>query len=53
METTSNKSSRAFDGLMALVSFVVLVAMIIFVDEWFWLALPFFLTYLVRSLNAM
>lgn len=39
--------------LLFLVSFVVFTIMIIFVNEWFWVAMPFMLTYLVYSLKMI
>ncbi len=39
--------------LYFLVSTVILIAMLIFMNEWFWLALPFSLTYLVKALDVM
>jgi hypothetical protein len=49
---TSNKSNL-MDWVLFLVSTVVLVFMLIYVNEWFWLALPFSLTYLVKALRVM
>ncbi len=53
MDNTSAKKSVAFDWLMTLVSLVAVIALLAFADEWFWLALPFFLTYLVKALDCM
>ncbi len=53
METTTSKRSKATDWLLFLVSTVIFFAMIVYVDEWFWVAMPFMLTYLVRALDAM
>ena len=39
--------------LYFLVSTVVMIAMLIWMNEWFWLALPFSLTYLVKALDVM
>ena len=39
--------------LYFLISTVILIAMLIFMNEWFWLALPFSLTYLVKALDVM
>jgi type IV secretory pathway TrbL component len=49
---TSNKSNL-MDWVLFLASTVVLVFMLIYVNEWFWLALPFSLTYLVKALKVM
>jgi len=46
-------SSSSKDWLLFLVSTVVMIAMLIFVNEWFWLAMPFSLTYLVKALKMM
>ncbi len=52
MDTTT-KSSRAIDWIIFLVSTVILIFMLMYMDEWFWLALPFSLTYLVKALDMM
>lgn len=39
-------------GLFA-VSTLVMIAMLIWMNEWFWLALPFSLTFLVKALNVI
>ena len=49
---TETKSSP-LDWVLFLVSLVVMIALLMFYSEFFWLALPFVLTYLVRALNAM
>lgn len=33
------------------VSLVAMILMLIFLDEWFWIALPFVLTYFVLALD--
>ncbi len=54
METTNkNSSNNLLNWGIFLVSTAVMVAMLIFIDEWFWLALPFSLTYLAKALNAI
>lgn len=52
MESTTNNST-ALDWIIFLVSTVICVLLLMFADEWFWLALPFVLTYLVKALRAM
>jgi len=52
MNTTENKS-HASDWMIFAVSLVVMIALLIFIPEWFWLALPFVLTYLVKALDLM
>jgi hypothetical protein len=51
METT--KKSAAFPWLMTLVFTAITAYMIIFVPQWFWVPLPFMLTYLVQAFRAM
>jgi hypothetical protein len=53
MEAQANNKSRSLDWLLFLASTAVVILLLIFADEWFWVALPFSLTYLVRALNAM
>lgn len=52
MEVNTNSSS-AMDWILFLVSTAVMVFMLIYMNEWFWIALPFSLTYLVKALRAM
>lgn len=49
---TANKS-RSMDWIIFLVSTVIMIFMLMYMDEWFWLALPFSLTYLVKALDMM
>lgn len=51
METSSK--STPLTWLMALVFTVITVAMLYFVPQWFWVPLPFMLTYLVQAFDAM
>ena len=51
METTTSKRSK--DWLLFLVFAVIFLAMIVYVDEWFWVPMPFMLTYLVKALDVM
>lgn len=53
MEAQTKNRSRALDWLLFLASTAVVILLLIFADEWFWVALPFSLTYLVRALDAM
>lgn len=48
----SNSSKRS-DWMFFFISLVVTVLLLMFVTEWFWLGLPFLLTYLVRALDSM
>ncbi len=36
-----------------LVSLVVMILLLMYANEWFWLALPFVLTYLAKAFNAL
>jgi len=47
------KKSRSMDWIIFLVSTVIMIFMLMYMDEWFWLALPFSLTYLVKALDMM
>ncbi len=47
---TSPSKRRAY-WLYFLISTAALIAMLIFADEWFWIALPFSLTYFVMALG--
>jgi len=48
-----SKNATGMYWIYFLVSTVVLIAMLIWVNEWFWLALPFSLTYLVKALDIV
>lgn len=41
------------DWIWFLVSTAIMILMLIFFNEWFWLALPFSLTYLVKAMRVM
>jgi hypothetical protein len=51
--TKSNTRSNLMDWGIFLVSLVVMILLLMFADEWFWLALPFVLTYLAKGFNAL
>ena len=53
MDNQKEQDSSSKDWMLFIISTVVLIAMLIFVNEWFWLALPFSLTYLVKALKMM
>lgn len=44
MDTTQNNSTRQ-DWILFAISAVICVTLLVFADEWFWLALPFVLTF--------
>ncbi|MEM6964786.1 MAG: hypothetical protein AAF573_08485 [Bacteroidota bacterium] len=46
-------SSTTKDWILFVISTIIMIAMLIWVNEWFWLALPFSLTYLVKALRMM
>ncbi len=52
MEQTAKKSN-AIDWLIFLVSLSIMIYMLMYVDEWFWVVLPFVLTYFVKALRMM
>ena len=39
--------------ILFLVSTLVMIAMLIWMNEWFWLALPFSLTFFVKALDVV
>jgi hypothetical protein len=47
-----NASSRK-DWFLFIVSAVIFFLMLIWLPQWFWLALPFFCTYLVKAVGMM
>jgi fatty acid desaturase len=51
METSNN--STLLDWIIFLVSLVAMIGLLMYASEWFWVALPFVLTYLVRALKMM
>jgi hypothetical protein len=51
METT--KDSTTMDWLIFLVSTIIMVALMIYKPAWFWVALPFSTTYLVKALRVI
>jgi hypothetical protein len=51
MENT--KRSSASYWLLFLISLAAFVFMLIYVQAWFWLPLPFVLTFFVKALNWM
>jgi hypothetical protein len=51
MET--QKSSRVLDFILFAISLVAMIALLMFSPQWFWVALPFVLTFLTRFLGSM
>jgi hypothetical protein len=54
MSTSTNENeSNRMDWILFIVSTTIMILMLIFINEWFWLALPFSLTYLVKAMRVM
>ncbi len=53
MEKSNRTKGTAMDWSLFFVSLVVTIALMILLPEWFWVALPFLFTYLVKSLGYM
>jgi hypothetical protein len=51
MEHSQNKTRTYW--LYTFISLAAMILLLIVIPEWFWLALPFFLTYLVMAFDAM
>ncbi|MBK8491942.1 MAG: hypothetical protein IPL49_13890 [Saprospirales bacterium] len=51
META--KKSTMMDWILFLISTVVIIGLLMYASEWFWLALPFVLTYFVRAVRVI
>ena len=47
------EGSTMFWWLIFAVTTIITIYMVIFVDEWFWLALPFSLTSLTKALRVI
>ncbi len=50
MEKSSNTT---LSWLLFIVSTVIMLVMLVLVPQWFWVALPFSLTYLVQAMRLM
>jgi hypothetical protein len=53
MATLDNNDATPMDWIYFLVSLVITIAMLIWVPAWFWVPLPFTLTYLAKAFNAI
>lgn len=53
MTTESATKSAGLDWIIFFVSLIVTIALLIFYPQWFWVPLPFVLTYLVKALDMM
>ncbi len=49
----STQDSRRTDWIIFLVSTLVMIALLIFANEWFWLAMPFSFSYLAKALDVL
>ncbi len=52
MEETK-KSSKSLYWLLFFISFSALVLLLIFLPEWFWISLPFTITFLAGAMDAL
>jgi hypothetical protein len=53
MATTTTTNATGKYWLYFLIAFVIFMLMLIFMNQWFWVAMPFMLTYLVMALDYM
>ncbi len=53
MSTDTTPKSHTTDWIIFFVSTAICVFMLMYMSEWFWLALPFVVTYLVKALDKM
>jgi hypothetical protein len=51
--TSESTTSSRMDWILFLVSLVIMIYMLMYVNEWFWVALPFVLTYLAKGLKVI
>lgn len=49
----AEKTPSSLNWILFVVFTVIVVAMLIWTPQWFWLLLPFPLTFLVKAMNAM
>ncbi|MEY3368023.1 MAG: hypothetical protein RI973_1178 [Bacteroidota bacterium] len=49
----AEKTSSRTSWLLFVVSTVIMLLMLIWVPQWFWVVLPFSLTYLVQAMRLM
>lgn len=53
MTVANNKPDTKKYWALFAVSLVLTILMLMFVNSWFWVMLPFLLTYLVQALDVM
>ncbi len=51
--TNEKKENKTMYWLITLVSAVACIMLLIYSPEWFWLTLPFLLTYFVKAIGMM
>jgi hypothetical protein len=49
----AEKTSTGLHWILFFVSTAVLIAMLLFMPQWFWLVLPFSCTFLVQAMDLM
>jgi len=52
MENTKT-TSKGMYWILFLISFVAIVLLLMFASNWFWVALPFVLTFLVKAMDVI
>ncbi len=50
---TAKRSSTALDWVLFLVSTAAMIYLLMYLDEFFWVALPFSLTYLAKAMRVI
>ena len=50
---SAEKSSTGLSWILFIVSTVIMLLMLVWVPQWFWVALPFSLTYFVQAMRLM
>ncbi len=50
---TNTKNSSSLDWIIFAVSFVITAGLLFTIPEWFWVPLPFVLTYFVKAMDWM
>lgn len=50
---TAKESNTTMDWIIFLVSTVIMILLMIYKPAWFWVALPFSTTYLVKALRVI
>lgn len=52
MMDTTNKSTRQ-DWIIFFISLAIMILFFMYADEWFWVALPFVMTFFVRAIRVI